>query len=369
MPVIELKLKNQSYPITVCKNANKKLIACLKRETKKNKLFLFYDANFYALHGKKLSREINHHINCHELVIPSGENIKSEKELSKIYKYLLSEKISRSDFIVAIGGGVTSDLIGYAAASTLRGIRWGVVSTTLLGMVDAAIGGKTGINHTSGKNLIGAFWQPSFVHSDINYLHTLSVREMNSGLGELVKYGGLIGKDMLTLLDKYLNQNNIYNENLLLKLISKSAEYKAKIVMTDERESGKRMFLNFGHTIGHAIENSLGYGKLRHGEAVLLGLYAALQLSNRDKILLKGNLLKYKEIIGQCISHIPYYPIDKQKLFNALNLDKKRIDSRQKFILLEKVSKPMISDDISKQMIEEAVDSMLYFYKHGVDNG
>lgn len=369
MPLIELKLKNHSYPITIGRNASTKLVKQLKRYVKKNKLFVFYDANFYALHGVKLSKLLKKNFDYYEIILPAGEKTKSEKELSNIHSYLLSAEISRSDFLLAVGGGVTSDIVGYAAASVLRGVKWGVVSTTLLGMVDAAIGGKTGINHKTGKNLIGAFWQPSFVHCDVGYLHTLPGREMNTGFGEIVKYGGLIGTDMLNLIERYLNQDDIYNESLLIRLIAKSVEYKSKIVKADERESGQRMYLNFGHTIGHAIENSLNYGKLKHGEAVLLGLYAAMEIHRIREKKLSKTLAHYRELIAWSIGMIPYIPLNKGKILTAIKYDKKRIDSKQKFILLERVSKPAIIDDISKQEIEQAIENLMYFYKHGEHHG
>lgn len=366
MPVINLKLEKNSYKITVCNQAELKLVKAVKQQLKDNRLFVLYDANFYALHGQNLSKILAKHFKTSDIIIPSGEKIKSEMELSKIHRFLLAEKISRTDFILAVGGGVTTDIVGYAAATTLRGIRWGAVATTLLGMVDAAIGGKTGINHKQGKNLIGAFWQPAFVHCDIQYLKTIAQREMNSGLGEIIKYGGLIGSEMLTVIERYLAQTDKYNDRYLLQIIGKSVAYKAKIVSEDERESGKRMFLNLGHTIGHAIENSLGYGKLRHGEAVILGLWAAVALSRQYKISSSDTLSEYEQVIESAVTLLPKYKIDKHRLYDALQLDKKRFDSRQKFVLLEKVGKPVIVDDIKKRHIEQAVEHMLSIYKTGV---
>ena len=365
MPVINLSLGKNSYKITVCNKAEIKLINAIKSQLKNNRLFVIFDANFYALHGEKLSKILSQQFKTFILVIPSGEKTKSEQEVSRIHRYLLAEKISRTDFILAVGGGVTTDIAGYTAATTLRGIRWGAVSTTLLGMVDAAIGGKTGINHKQGKNLIGAFWQPSFVHCDIQYLKTVSLREMNSGLGEIIKYGGLMGDEMIQLIDKYLAHSDIYNDRYLLRIIGKSAAYKAEIVSQDEKESGRRMYLNLGHTFGHAIENSLGYGKLRHGEAVILGLWAAVSLSQRQRTCSSNTLTKYNHLIDSAISLLPKYMIDKQKLVEALQLDKKRIDSKQKFVLLEKVGKPVIVDDIKKKHIEEVLEDMLFKYKTG----
>ena len=207
MPTIRVELEERSYPIIIGHKNTDKLIKVIDRLVGNNRLFIYYDANFYALHGVKLSNFLKRYKPI-ELVVPSGEKSKSQAQLTKLQHHLLDQKISRSDFILAVGGGVTTDLIGYLSATTLRGIKWGIVSTTLLGMVDASIGGKTGINTKHGKNLIGAFWQPSFVFCDSFYLNTLNNREFNCGLGEIVKYAGLIGGDYIDLLQKFIDNPN-----------------------------------------------------------------------------------------------------------------------------------------------------------------
>lgn len=363
MPVIKVNLKERSYPIILGTDKTDRLLSVLKKKVGGNRLFVFYDARFYALYGKSITNKLKKTFKLTEFVLPISEKSKSIKTLNRIYTYLLDEKISRSDFILACGGGVTSDLIGYTAATTLRGINWGVVSTTLLGMVDASIGGKTGINHQMGKNLIGAFWQPSFVVSDIRFLMTLPEREMITGLGEIVKYGGLLGKPMLNLLCDFLNKNNLYDEKILLKLVSLSAEYKAKIVASDERESDKRMLLNFGHTFGHAIEKSLGYGKLFHGEAVLLGLYAACDLSRQVYSQKDSVLSAYLEIIEKIFPLIPFRKINIKSILRAITMDKKRIGHNLKFILLDKPGKPIIVSNVSQRQIEKSIAVMLANYK------
>lgn len=368
MAQIDLKLKEKSYPIVVCKNSTTQLVKLLKKEVKQNRLFVFYDANFYALHGKVLAKQLADKFQYHEIILPSGEKTKSEKELSKIYSYLHSEKISRTDFILAVGGGVTTDIVGYAAATTLRGIKWGAVPTTLLGMVDASIGGKTGINHKAGKNLIGAFWQPSFVFSNIRYLQTLPHSQIISGFGEIVKYAGLVGNEMFDKAVKYLKKDNLYDESLLYSMVVQASEYKSKIVKADERESGKRMLLNFGHTIGHAIEKSLGYGKLLHGEAVLLGIAAAIDLSIQTKYSSSKALTSYAELIINTVSYVPYKKLEPNKILDAMLSDKKRIDSKQKFILLKNIGKPIITESVSQSEIMKSIEQMLYLYKHGVNN-
>ncbi|MFQ6008321.1 MAG: 3-dehydroquinate synthase, partial [Candidatus Zixiibacteriota bacterium] len=328
------------------------------------RLFVFYDAQVFALYGRYVTAQLKRFgIDAVEMIVPRGERVKSAAVLNKVYEFLLSEKVSRTDFILACGGGVTSDLVGYAAATTLRGIRWGIVSTTLIGMVDAAIGGKTGINHAKGKNLIGAFWQPSFVFCDTSLLRTLPSRELIAGLGEVIKYGGLIGPKVIEVLDIYLIDTDLYNDRLLNKLVYFCASYKADVVAKDERESGLRVFLNLGHTFAHAIENAVGYGRLLHGEAVVLGLMAAVELSCVLNPQRSKNLSNYRRIIELIMHFIPYRKIDPDEVLRAMHLDKKRAGVMQRFILLEKPGRPIIVDKVSKKSVLTSMEKVLTVYR------
>jgi len=303
------------------------------------------------------------------MVIPPGEKSKSAATLGRIHDFLIEEKISRSDMIIACGGGVTTDLVGYAAATILRGVRWGVVPTTLLGMVDAAIGGKTAINHRRGKNLIGAFWQPIFVHCDIGLLHTLPVRQMIAGLGETVKYGGLIGSGMTELLAGYLGRGKLYHQRDLIALVKLSAGYKADIVSRDERESGVRMYLNYGHTVGHAIEKAIGYGRLLHGEAVILGILAALEFGELCGIRRTRALVEYREIVTHLLTLVPHRRISLADVFDAMALDKKRRGADLRYVLLSRPGKPFVVEAVERRLIKKALQRMLAFYEsHGGTN-
>jgi len=365
MKKISVRLKDRDYPIS-CGSGQweKELLLQAKRRTdKKARIFLIYDAKVFALYGRQISKVIKRSgIKYNELVLPAGERTKSASQLNRVYSYLLSNKITRNDFLLACGGGVTSDFTGYVAATILRGVKWGVISTTLLGMVDAAIGGKTGINHKEGKNLIGAFWQPSFVICDTIFINTLSQRLVVAGLGEVVKYAGLIGKSMTDLLNRYLKNGDIYNHKYLTQLVYKSAQYKAEIVARDEREGNLRMVLNLGHTFGHAIEKSLGYGKLQHGEAVILGLLGAVELSERSKKRRISSLIEYKEIINRFIGLIPRYRIDIDNVIAHMGIDKKRRGNQQLFVLLDKPGKPIISD-VKKNLIKPSLNAVLKEYE------
>jgi len=364
MPEIAVKLRERGYKVEIGGNNTAALRRSIKRHLGDGRLFVFFDAQFYALHGSSLRAKLKFPSKrWREMVIPTGEKAKSSVVLQRLYDYLLDEKISRTDLILACGGGVTTDLVGYTAATALRGIRWGAVSTTLLGMVDASIGGKTGINHRTGKNLIGAFWQPSFVHCDIRYLQTLSRRQMVAGLGEVLKYGGLIGKKMIDPLAAYLDASDLYREKALASLVTLSVQYKADIVSRDERESGVRMFLNYGHTFGHAIERALGYGRLLHGEAIILGILAALELGE----LMNGparSLAEYHRIVEVLVKLVPRRRIAKDEVLQAMRLDKKRQGADLKYILLDRPGRPYVASSVTQRLSGVAIKRMLEFYEN-----
>ncbi|MCP4684393.1 MAG: 3-dehydroquinate synthase [bacterium] len=360
---IEVLASGGSYPVEIGAGSSARLDSMTRRAAGRNKLFLFYDANFFALHGRQLRKAI--HIESRrvrEMVIPAGEKSKSLTTLASIYDFLLDHGIARSDFILACGGGVTTDLVGYAAATTLRGIPWGAAPTTLLGMVDASLGGKTGINHDRGKNLIGAFWAPKFVCADVNYLATLESRHMVAGLGEILKCAGLAGSKHVAALERFLDQDNLYYLRALTPLIRRSAQLKTHIVSRDEREHGPRMCMNLGHTFGHGIEKALGFGRLLHGEAVILGLWAALTLGEAEGFGSKG-LMRYRDLVERHIRLLPRRKLDAEQIFRALSLDKKRGADGLRFVLLERLGKPIIYDNVERRSIKAALKSMIKIYR------
>lgn len=362
MKTIKVKTKERPYPVLIGAGSVAGLMPHLKRLKGKGRLFVCYDAGFYALHGHELSRLFGEAFGLIELVLPSGEKSKSPHELNNIYSFWLSHKIARDDFVLACGGGVTSDLVGYAAATTMRGLSWGIVSTTLVGMVDAAIGGKTGINHRLGKNLIGIFRQPSLVWSDTRYLMTLPRREIICGLGEIVKYGGLIGDPMIEEIDRYLKAGSLYDEEMLTRLVIKAVAYKAGVVARDEHDQGERMVLNFGHTFAHAFETAAGR-QLNHGEAVLLGLWAACDLSVRLKARRASALAPYMRLVESLMPHVKPCRMTEDAILEALLLDKKRSGFEPKFILLDRPGKPIMAKDIKLPIIRNVVTTLMEHWR------
>ena len=364
MAVIEVNLKERSYPVIIGEGNSERLTRLLLKSKYSGRLFVFYDAQFYALHGRRISRIIKTtQKDAFEMVLPRGESTKNLKTVSILYDVLIEQKISRDDFLLACGGGVTGDLVGYTAATVLRGMAWGVLPTTLLSQADAAIGGKTGVNHKKGKNLIGAFWQPEFVLCDVNFLSTLPFRELVCGLGEVLKCGGLIGEKMLVNLKDYVKKGDFYNKRVLARLVTRSAAYKAEIVSQDVRDKGQRMYLNFGHTFAHAIERTAGFGKLRHGEAVILGIAAALEIGRMLKPRSERPCNEYRALVNSFLQLVPYFKIDIKKLINAISVDKKRTGLKNRIVLLAKPGKPFIMENIEPSVIKNALNNILMEYK------
>lgn len=363
MKHLQVHTRNQSYPVLVGTDLSNNLNSLLSKCVSTGRFFVFIDANVFALHGKRITASIDvPHKRRLEFVVPSGETAKTEPVLFGLYDFLLDNRVSRDDFILACGGGVTSDLVGYTAATILRGVRWGVVPTTILSMADASIGGKTGINHTRGKNLIGTFWQPSFVYSDVNFLSTLPKRQMIAGLGEISKSAGLSGSEAVQSLEQYLDSNELYDLHKLTGLIRAAATHKAAIVNRDERDAGARLVLNFGHTFAHGIEQALGYGRLLHGEAVIVGIDAALSLGEKLGYRSSG-LLNYRSVITQLMCHLPKRKMSVEKIIEAMQFDKKRSLSSLRFVLLERVGRPVIRERVDRATIRASLEVAIERYQ------
>jgi 3-dehydroquinate synthase len=271
-------------------------------------------------------------------ITPEGENQKSLNVLDKVWSKCAAEGIARADAIIGIGGGATTDLAGFAASSWLRGITWYAFPTSLAGMVDAAIGGKTGINARSGKNLIGSFYSPAGVFIDLAFLNTLPKRDISAGMAEVIKCGFIADYKILNLAQ---DDDLDYQQ-----LISRSIKVKADVVSKDFKESKLREILNYGHTLGHAIEKNSGY-KLRHGEAVSIGMVFAAELSRQLAGLSDDAVLLHRELLRNFDLPISY-PSNKFKpLLALLANDKKVKNSKLRFIGISKIGKPVWFDDVS----------------------
>lgn len=291
------------------------------------------------------------------LVLPAGETTKSPKHLQAIYDAALAWHIDRRTPVVAFGGGVIGDLAGYAAATLLRGLPFVQIPTSLIAQVDSAIGGKTGINHAEGKNLIGAFHQPNLVFVDPKLLFTLPRREWHSGLAEVFKHALIKDAVFFDWLESNLSQVISRHPSTVGDLVYRAASVKAAVVGKDELEHGERMILNFGHTFGHALEKVMGYGVLTHGEAIIIGMRAALQMSRRFHSGLDQSRVE------NVLQHIPLPPlpstVGSADLRSAMTTDKKRDQALLRFILLKRIGKAYVTSDISDADIDAALNHAL----------
>lgn len=269
-------------------------------------------------------------------VLENGETNKNIESIYNIYSALAKNELSRKDIIIALGGGVIGDMAGYAAATWMRGIDFVQIPTTLLACVDSSVGGKTGINIKEGKNLVGAFHSPRLVIMDSDVLNTLPKREFNAGMAEVIKHAFLFDKKLLEYLE---NNNNNFDMDFILK---RNCELKGHIVEIDYKEKKERMFLNFGHTIGHSVENAAGYGVLLHGEAVAIGVIFAIEYGIKKNITKDKTLLERAKNIFNKFS-LPTEIPSNINLKDAIKLDKKRSNDEINFVFLEDIEKPLIN--------------------------
>ena len=292
-----------------------------------------------------------------EAIIDDGEEFKNYDSLNHIYTKLLENQCNRDTTILALGGGVVGDIAGYAAASFLRGIPFVQIPTTLLAQVDSSVGGKTGINHVLGKNMIGAFYQPQAVVIDLNVLKTLDNRQISAGLAEVIKYGLIWDEDFFKYLEMNIDNLKQLDFEHLENVIYRSCEIKAKVVSEDEKESGIRAILNLGHTFGHAIENCLGYGEWLHGEAVGCGMVLAAKMSLAQGWLSESEFNRVKDLISQANLPIKKPDIDYENFIGAMKLDKKNKNKEIYLVLQQGIGQAIVTNKYSSSALDDVIKS------------
>jgi 3-dehydroquinate synthase len=294
------------------------------------------------------------------LVIEAGEDQKTPATVAQIHDAAFARKLERGSLMVALGGGVVGDMAGFAAATWLRGIAVVQVPTTLLAMVDAAIGGKTGVNHPGGKNLIGAFHQPRLVLIDPTTLSTLPEREFRAGMAEVIKYGVIGDAELFAALESAgsISAMAAVGPELLQQLLERSAAAKAKVVAADEREGGLRAILNYGHTLGHVVETLCGYGTWLHGEAVAIGMAAAGAIAVEMGLWSAGDQRRQLALIQAAGLPVHWPELDQQAVLTCLQGDKKVRDGRVRFVLPTAIGGVQIRDDVTAATIGQALSSI-----------
>lgn len=282
------------------------------------------------------------------VVLPDGEQHKDWQTLNLIFDALLEKRHTRKTTLVALGGGVVGDMTGFAAASYQRGVPFIQIPTTLLSQVDSSVGGKTGINHPLGKNMIGAFHQPEVVLIDTNTLQSLPPREVSAGLAEIIKYGLIRDTDLLDWLEQGIDQLVACDSKALAEAIFRSCACKAEVVAQDERETGLRATLNLGHTFGHAIETFAGYGNWLHGEAVGLGMIMAADLSAKEGSITQAEYDRIVRIVSSAgLPVLPPADMSPAHFMNLMAVDKKNVDGQLRLVLLRSVGDAVVTADAS----------------------
>ena len=294
--------------------------------------------------------------NVVEIILPDGEQYKNSETLNQIYNALLEARCDRSTTLIALGGGVIGDLTGFAAATYLRGVPFIQVPTTLLSQVDSSVGGKTGINHPMGKNMIGAFYQPQAVVIDTKTLQTLPSRELSAGMAEVIKYGLIRDAVFFSWLEENMSALMSLDKDLITEAIYRSCENKAEVVAIDEKEAGERALLNLGHTFGHAIENAMGYGVWLHGEAVAAGTVMAAELSKKMGWLSDGDVGRIKDIFDEANLNMPPPSLGAEKYLSLMKLDKKVLDGQVRLILQTAIGASVVTGDYSEVMLNEVLN-------------
>ena len=342
MKTLNVSLGERSYPIFIGPGLINQ--AELFKPFISNKcVFVVTNTTVGPLYSKKLMQTLSTHAkSVYEIVLPDGESYKDWQTLQKIFDALLTQGADRKSVLVALGGGVIGDMVGFAAASFMRGIQFIQVPTTLLAQVDSSVGGKTGINHPLGKNMIGAFHQPVAVIADLDTLKTLPPKELSAGLAEVIKHGAIADATFFGWIETHQNELLACDPNAMSHAVERSCEIKSAVVAADEKESGIRAILNFGHTFGHAIENGFGYGKWLHGEAVGAGMVMAARFSEKLGLINKADVQRVVDLLVRAKVPVAAPELGVDRYLELMGHDKKVEGGKIKFILLKKPGEAFI---------------------------
>jgi 3-dehydroquinate synthase len=355
MKTLEVKLGDRTYTIHIGQGllAQAELIL---PHLKRKQAAIVTNTTVAPLYLETLSEPLRRAgVDVISIILPDGEAYKNTETLNLIYDALLQHRAERSTTLIALGGGVIGDLTGYAAATYLRGVPFIQVPTTLLSQVDSSVGGKTGINHPLGKNMIGAFYQPQLVLADIDTLKTLPPRELSAGLAEVIKYGLIRDAVFFDWLESNMHRLVALDMEALTYAIYRSCENKAEVVAADEREAGERALLNLGHTFGHAIENAMGYGVWLHGEAVAAGTMLAADLSRRMHWLNDDDVVRMRAIFKAANLPIDPPALGVDRYLDLMGLDKKVVDGKIRFILQQAIGKSVVTSDYDAEALRQTL--------------
>ncbi len=359
MQTLQVALGDRAYPIHIgsglIQNADL-ILPHLKRK----QVAVVTNTTVAPLYLEKLAKPLRDTgVSVIEIILPDGEAYKISETLNLIYDALLKNRCERSTTLIALGGGVIGDLTGYAAATYLRGVPFIQIPTTLLSQVDSSVGGKTGINHPLGKNMIGAFYQPKLVLADTDTLQTLPQRELSAGVAEVIKYGLIRDADFFDWLEANISKLMALDEAVTTYAIYRSCLNKAEVVAADEHETGERALLNLGHTFGHAIENAMGYGVWLHGEAVAAGTMLAADLSRRMGWLNDAEIQRMHALLTAARLPLQAPNLGVEKYLSLMQSDKKVADGKIRLVLQQGIGKAVITSDYDAGKLKQTLEAIV----------
>lgn len=355
MKNIRVRLGRRSYNIRIGTGLLTQVGPMLKEMGYTDKAVIITDPTVKKLYGHSLKRSLTASgFKVALLEVPEGEEQKSLETAGRLYNELTEFYAERTTPILALGGGVIGDLAGFVAATYMRGVPLVQIPTTLLAQGDSSIGGKVAVNHGLLKNKIGAFYHPRLTISDISTLKTLSPRELSDGLAEIIKHGAILDGEFFSYLEENLDKIKSLDDQVLERVVSRSAKIKAGVVEKDELDLGLRNILNYGHTVGHAIE-SVSELKVWHGEAVAIGMLAEARISNRLGILTEDEVARIKNLIAQAGLPTELPSLELEKLIQAMKHDKKILQGKLRFALPKSIGEAFITDEVNASLIEQAL--------------
>ncbi len=353
---VQVNLRENPYVIHIGSNLLDRLGHLLSSVYPQGKLLIVSNPSVHGLWGKRLEKALKGMpFEFSWAIIPDGEEYKNLETLEQLYDAAVDFRLDRKSLILAFGGGVIGDMAGFMAATYMRGVPFVQIPTTLLAQVDSSIGGKTAVNHKSGKNLIGSFHQPVLVVSDTSLLATLPERELSNGLAEMIKHGVILDETYFNFLEQNIHSIRLLEQKVLPKALEGSCRIKAVVVEQDEKEESLRALLNYGHTIGHGIETATDYQVFRHGEAVALGMEGAAVIAQAFGLFSEEDRTRQNKMLKQAGLPTEYPNIDSEAVLKAITSDKKMKNGRLHFILPEKIGRALISRDVTTEHIRGAL--------------
>jgi 3-dehydroquinate synthase len=355
MKRVKVDLKKNSYEIRIGGGLLAQVGSWLKEMGYSGKAVVITDTTVKELYADVLSRGLaDSGFDAIVLEVPPGEEQKALEKAGELYEKLTGAYVERTTPVMALGGGVIGDLAGFVAATYMRGVPLVQVPTTLLAQVDSSIGGKTAVDHGRLKNMIGAFYQPRLVVADVATLKTLPEIEFANGIAEAIKMAAIMNKELFEYIEKNIDKARALDTVVLEEIVYRNAKLKAMVVAEDEKESGLRAILNFGHTVGHAVEAVSGFG-LKHGQAVAIGMVAEARISHRVGRMKEEDVVRLTEVINKAGLPVAVSSLDINELMEAMRHDKKVTGSRIRFVLLNTIGDADITDDVSPSLVEEVL--------------